>query len=76
MAVYDIPKGRRAVRRAVTREDVEAEQAEAELLDWLLDVIQNNESVRIAIRNALEGSRPPRQPRPTTMQPVRRGRGR
>lgn len=72
--MYEIPKNGRAVRRAVTREDVEAEQAEAELTEWLLDVIQNNEAVRIAIRNALEGAaRPQRQPRPTTNPRAVRG---
>jgi hypothetical protein len=75
--MYEIPKNGRAVRRAVTREDIEAEQAEAELRDWLLDMIDNDSDVRIAIRNALEGGmRPQRQPRPTTNPRTARGRGR
>ena len=73
--MYEIPK-KRAVRRAVTREDIEAEQAEAELRDWLLDVIENDSDVRAAILRVLAGAPKPRQPRPTTAQPVRRGRGR
>lgn len=74
--MYEIPK-KRAVRRSVTREDIEAEHAEAELRDWLLDVIENDPAVRIAIRNALEGAaRPQRQPRPTTNPRAARGRGR
>ena len=74
--MYEIPKGGRAVRRAVTREDVEAEQAEAELRDWLLDMIENDPDVRAAILRVVAGAPKPRQPRPTTTQPVRRGRGR
>ena len=73
--MYEIPK-KRAVRRAVTREDIEAEQAEAELKDWLLDAIGNDADVRAAILRVLAGAPKPRQPRPTTTQPVRRGRGR
>ena len=76
VTVYEIPKGRRAVRRSVTREDVEAEQAEAELLEWVLDAIENNPDVRAAILRVIAGAPRPRQPRPTTTQPVRRGRGR
>lgn len=73
--MYEIPK-KRAVRRAVTREDIEAEQAEAELRDWLLDTIENDPDVRAAILRVMAGAPKPRQPRPTTTQPVRRGRGR
>lgn len=75
--MYEIPKRQRAVRHSVTREQVEAEQAEVELRDWLLDAIENDPAVRIAIRNALEGGvRPQRQPRPTTNPRAARGRGR
>ncbi|MET9073843.1 hypothetical protein ABZX95_17085 [Streptomyces sp. NPDC004232] len=74
--VYETPPNRRAVRRAVTREDVEAEQAEAELTEWLLDSIENNPDVRAAILRVVAGAPKPRQPRPTTTQPIRRGRGR
>lgn len=73
--MYEIPK-KRAVRRAVTREDIEAEQAEAELKDWLLDAIDNDPDIRAAILRVMAGAPKPRQPRPTTTQPVRRGRGR
>ena len=76
VTVYEIPKGRRAVRSAVTREDVEAEQAEAELRDWLLDAIENDSDIRAAIIRVMAGAPKPRQQRPTTTQPVRRGRGR
>lgn len=74
--MYEIPQGRRAVRRAVTREDVEAEQAEAELKDWFLEVIEDDADVRAAILRVVAGAPKPRQPRPTVNQPVRRGRGR
>lgn len=73
--MYEIPK-KRAVRRAVTREDIEAEQAEAELKDWLLDAIENDPDIRAVILRVMAGAPKPRQPRPTTTQPVRRGRGR
>lgn len=76
--MYEIPKQppARARRHAVTREDVEAEQAEAELAEWLIDVIENNPDVRSAILRVMAGAPRPRQLRPTTTQPVRRGRGR
>ena len=74
--MYEIPKNGRAVRRAVTREDIEAEQAEAELRDWLLDAIENDPDVRAAILRVTAGAPKPRQSRPTITQPVRRGRGR
>ncbi|MFB6568373.1 hypothetical protein [Streptomyces noursei] len=75
--MYEIPKRRRAVRKAVTREDVEEDRAAAEFKERLLDLVENDPAVRIAIRNALEGgTRPARLPRPTTTQPLRRGRGR
>ncbi|MFL4491560.1 hypothetical protein ACJ6WD_09905 [Streptomyces sp. VTCC 41912] len=69
--MYEIPK-KRAVRRAVTREDVEAER----MTDWLIDIIENDPEVRAAILRVVAGGQTPRRPRPTTTQPVRRGRGR
>lgn len=73
--MYEIPKRQRAVRRSVTREDVEAEQAEVELREFVLDLIQNDEAFRIAIRSAIEGApRPSRQPRPTVNPRTTRGR--
>ncbi|WP_438489573.1 hypothetical protein [Streptomyces sp. S186] len=68
--MYEIPK-KRAGRRAVTREDVEAER----MTDWLIDAIDNNPEVRAAILRAVASTPKPRQKRPTTTQPVRRGRG-
>lgn len=75
--MYEIPKRRRAVRRSVSREDVEAELATAGFKELLLDLINHDPAVRVAIRDALEGgTQPARQPRPTTRRLMRRGRGR
>ena len=67
---------RRAVRRSVTREDIEAAEAETELVELLLDLIENDDQVRAAIQRIAAGAPKPRQARPTTNTPVRRGRGR
>lgn len=74
-AVYDIPP-KRAIRRAVTSEDVEAAEAETELIETLVDLIETDGAVRAAILRVAAGAPKPRQQRPTTTTPVRRGRGR
>jgi hypothetical protein len=73
--VYDIPP-KRAVRRAVTREDVEDAEAEVELAETLVHLIENDEDVRAAILRVAAGAPKARQSRPTVTTPVRRGRGR
>jgi hypothetical protein len=72
-AVYDIPPKR---RRIVTREEVEAAEDEAALAELLVDLIENDDTVRAAILRVAAGASKPRQPRPTVTTPVRRGRGR
>ncbi len=73
--MYEIPP-KRAVRRAVTREDVEDAEAEVELAETLVHLIENDEDVRAAILRVAAGAPRPRQARPTVTAPVRRGRGR
>ncbi|MBD0743592.1 hypothetical protein [Streptomyces sp. CBMA152] len=71
--MYEIPPKRRAVRKAVTRADVEAADADAEFTDRLLAAIDTDQQVRAAILRLVAGTR--RQPRPTTTTQLR-GRGR
>jgi hypothetical protein len=73
--MYDNPP-KRAVRHAVTRDEVEAERAEVERAEWLIEAIDTNPDVRAAILRVSAGAPKPRQARPTTTQPMRRGRGR
>lgn len=73
--MYEIPP-KRARRSAVTREEVEAAEAEVELAETLIDLIDNDEDVRAAILRVAAGAPKPRQARPTVTTPVRRGRGR
>ncbi|SHL75626.1 hypothetical protein [Streptomyces yunnanensis] len=73
--MYEIPK-RRAVRRAVTRDQVAEAEAQAALIETLIDAIDNEPEVRAAILRVVAGGQMSRRPRPTTTQPVRRGRGR
>ncbi|MBX7464964.1 hypothetical protein [Streptomyces sp. NPDC057910] len=68
-SVYEIPP-KRARRRAVTRQDVEDAEADAEFSERLLEALDTNEQVRAAILRLVAGSR--RQPRPTVT--TRRGR--
>lgn len=69
--VYEIPpKPKRAVRKAVTRQDVEAAADEAEFAERLLEAIDTDQRVRAAILRLVAGTR--RQPRPTIT--TRKGR--
>lgn len=62
----------------VTREDIEAEQADSEFVDLVVELIETDDRVRAAILALTFGApkAPTRQKRPTTMTPMRRGRGR
>ena len=67
----------RPARGAATWSRVEAEQAEAEQVAWLIDQIDHNAEVRDAILRLLATARATRRPRPTITPPTRQaGRGR
>lgn len=63
--VYEIPK-RRAIRHAVTREEVEADEARDELIETLVEAIDNDPDVRAAILHLVTGPRRPPGPTPPT----------
>lgn len=61
--MYEIPK-KRAVRRAITRDEVEAEEARADLIDTLIEAINEDPEVRAAILRLVAGARRPSGPQP------------
>ncbi|GAA3032228.1 HD-like signal output (HDOD) protein [Streptomyces olivoverticillatus] len=69
--MYEIPPKRRAVRRAVTRADVEAAEAQATFTTRLIEAIETDPEVRAAVLRLVAGAR--RMSRPTTTTPIRRG---
>ncbi|MDJ0342283.1 hypothetical protein QMK19_03655 [Streptomyces sp. H10-C2] len=64
--MYESPVLRRM--RAVTQDAV----AEAEFVEQLVDAIENDSDVREALLKLIAGNRP-RQTRPTTTTPIRKG---
>lgn len=58
--------------RAATHDAIEQE----EFTERLIDAIDNDPDVRAAILRLVSGAPKPRQTRPTTTQPIRKGRRR
>lgn len=68
--VYESPLMRSM--RAATRDAID----DADFTERLIDAIDNDPDVRAAILRIVSGAPKPRQTRPTTTQPIRKGRRR